>query len=328
MSQGLSFSVIVPAYNSERTIEVALNSIFKSEYKAFEVIVVDDASSDRTARIASEFDCKLISLDETKGAATARNTGAAQANAEILVFIDSDVIVEGDFLARFKETFDKTNADSVVGMYSREIIFSNPLSVYKNLFLHFNQDNDSMRFWSGCAAIKKDVFFKLEGFNEKKKGSLASEDTELGYALSASGYKIEIDRKICVRHNHKYTFKKLLKNDFLKTAEWLKILFQSRKRKSCKKGYYLNLRNLLSLLCVFFGLVSMILLPTAGEVRFMHLTLVSCLLVFLAVNIRFYALLARKGGVIFLLLGPLFHIASSIAAIFGIGYAILNLSKT
>ena len=307
------------------TLEATLTGIFNSDYKIFELILVDDGSSDNSVSIAGNFPCRILSNEKNTGAAAARNRGAQVAKGDILLFIDADVIVARDTLTGFCAVFKDGSADAVVGVYGRAKNFSNPSSVYKNLFLHFSQDNDSARFWSGCAAVKKEVFFRCGGFDENIKGALV-EDTAFGYALLEANCKIKIQRDIRVLHNHCYTLVGLYRNEFSKTVEWVKLLMRHDTRIKTG-GYYLNRTNVLSLMCVAGGIVSLLFSAMLGFP--LGFLLIFCLFVFFAaLNGRFYALLVKEAGPKYILLGPLLNILSYVAAITGIIYAEISVFKT
>jgi glycosyltransferase involved in cell wall biosynthesis len=88
-------SFIIPAYTEERLIGRTLSALKDAAHAAgqpFEVIVVDDASSDRTAAIACEHGARVVAVSHRQIAAT-RNAGARQASGELLVFVDADTIV-------------------------------------------------------------------------------------------------------------------------------------------------------------------------------------------------------------------------------------------
>ncbi len=319
------FSIIIPVYNNGKTLEATLTGIFNSGYKMFELILVDDGSTDNSISIARNFQCRIVSNEKNIGAAAARNRGAQVTKGNILFSIDADVIVAPDTLTRFSGAFKDDSADVVIGIYGKGKSFLNPCSVYKNLFLHFSQDNESVRFWSGCAAIKKEVFCRCGGFDEKIKGALV-EDTAFGYALLEANCKIRIRRDIRLLHNHRYTLAGLYKNEFSKTVEWVKLLMRQDRRIKTG-GYYLNRSNFLSLMGVAGGMASILF---SGMVSFpLNFLLIFCFFVFFVLlNSRFYALLVKEAGPKYILLGPLLHILSYVAAITGIIYAGISIFKT
>lgn len=86
-------SVIIPAYNREKTISYSIRSVLNQTYKHFEIIVVDDKSSDRTSEIVRSFNdpcIKLVKLESRSGAQAARNRGILEARCEWIAFLDSD----------------------------------------------------------------------------------------------------------------------------------------------------------------------------------------------------------------------------------------------
>ena len=89
------FSVIIPVYNGEGTIAECLEALASQDMprREFEVIVVDDGSTDGTAAIVKQFDVKYIHQENT-GPATARNVGVKNAQGKIVVFTDADCVPE------------------------------------------------------------------------------------------------------------------------------------------------------------------------------------------------------------------------------------------
>lgn len=83
------FSIIIPNYNKEEYVRETLESIFNQTYKNFEVIVVDDGSTDKSIEIIKEFDIKLFHTNR-KRAGGARNVGIDNATSDYIIFLDSD----------------------------------------------------------------------------------------------------------------------------------------------------------------------------------------------------------------------------------------------
>jgi hypothetical protein len=99
------FSVIVPVYNGAETLDACLTALMEQNYprERFEVIVVDDGSTDDTAQIAITFGVRLISLGSNQGRIVARNTGAQAARFETLIFNDARVTPERELLAKISD---------------------------------------------------------------------------------------------------------------------------------------------------------------------------------------------------------------------------------
>jgi glycosyltransferase involved in cell wall biosynthesis len=90
MSQGLKVSVIIPTFNRAHTLERAINSVKAQTFKQFELIIVDDGSTDNTAKLLKQYkDIKIITQDNM-GVSHARNSAIAQAQGQYISFLDSD----------------------------------------------------------------------------------------------------------------------------------------------------------------------------------------------------------------------------------------------
>ena len=107
-------SVVVCTYNGSRTIRDCLDGASRLAYPDYEVIVVDDGSSDATAVIARQYDCRLIQT-ENRGLASARNSGLAAATGDIIAYLDDDAHPDPDWLTYLAATFLRTGYAGVGG---------------------------------------------------------------------------------------------------------------------------------------------------------------------------------------------------------------------
>ena len=87
-------SVIIPSYNSRRTLQLCLQSVAEQTYPHIELIVVDDRSTDGSYEIAVASGARVVRTPQNSGQSVARNLGAESANGEILFFLDSDVALD------------------------------------------------------------------------------------------------------------------------------------------------------------------------------------------------------------------------------------------
>lgn len=99
------YSIIIPVYNVEKYIKRALDSVFKQTEKDFEVIVIDDACTDKSIEIAKEYDVKIISTKHVS-VSQARNLGIKEAKGEYLVFLDSDDYWDKDLLKNISKSLE------------------------------------------------------------------------------------------------------------------------------------------------------------------------------------------------------------------------------
>lgn len=97
MSSNPLVSVVIPAFNAERYLGEAIESVFAQDYAPVETIVVDDGSSDGTAAVARSYEVELI-VQENAGPAAARNRGFAAGRGEVVAFHDADDLMTPDKL--------------------------------------------------------------------------------------------------------------------------------------------------------------------------------------------------------------------------------------
>ena len=114
----MKFSVIVPAYNSEKYIEETLNCLLSQSEKDIEVIVVNDGSADSTGEILDRYslkDSRVIHISqENAGVSAARNNGIERARGEYMIFIDSDDLLSPDALEKLYAALISTGADLAI----------------------------------------------------------------------------------------------------------------------------------------------------------------------------------------------------------------------
>jgi len=221
-----SVSVIIPVFNSQKTIAACLGAVFRSSFKRFEVIVVDDGSTDDSAAISHRFPCRVIQLEKQSGPGAARNAGARVASADIFFFLDSDILIEPSTLSLIIDSFrDRPDISGLFCSYQKDTIPSNFCSTYKNLlhhFIHQTSREEASTFCGGFGALTKDAFLSVGGFDETYK---ALEDVELGYRLMLASHRIYLNKRIQVTHCKTYSLLGLIKSDVLNRAiPWTRIM--------------------------------------------------------------------------------------------------------
>lgn len=115
----MKISVIIPCYNAEKYIKKCINSICKQTFKDFEIVIVNDCSTDSSLTIIQEFEkkdnrIKIINHSINKGAHNARQSGINAANGEYIAFIDSDDYIDKNYLKKLFEGTDNENIDLVI----------------------------------------------------------------------------------------------------------------------------------------------------------------------------------------------------------------------
>jgi glycosyltransferase involved in cell wall biosynthesis len=215
-------SVVIPNHNGEKTIALCLEGVLASHYTNYEVIVVDDCSSDSSARIIEKYPCKLIRLSEHGGAAKARNTGAENSEGEILFFIDADCIMQPDTLARASAAYQKNGPGVILGgSYSWLPYDQNFFSIFQSVYIRYSETKNCRNpdyIATHAMLISAALFQKSGGFNEQFMPIL--EDVELSHRLKKMGHVLRMDPDIQVQHIFNFTLAKSMRNGIRKTKYW------------------------------------------------------------------------------------------------------------
>jgi glycosyltransferase involved in cell wall biosynthesis len=211
-------SVIIPNYNAALTIEKCLESAFASDYDNFEVIVVDDGSTDNSIEIIKQFPCKLIRMGEHSGTSKARNTGAKNSRGEILFFIDADCLLQKDTLTIVDRSFDKNTI--MGGTYTKIPYDDNFFSTFQSIFINYSETKNRKPDYIAAHAMVMDSndFIKSGGFPEKFLPII--EDVEFSHRLRRAGFKLIMNPEILVQHIFNFTLVKSLRNAFRKSKYW------------------------------------------------------------------------------------------------------------
>jgi len=323
MSQAVqSLSVVIPVFNGRLHLSRCLAALAKSNLRVLECIVVDDGSSDGSSEVAAAYGATVISTGGRRGPAAARNLGAAASTGDILVFLDADVSVHSDTLGRIRKRFMSDAAlDALIGSYDDTPADPGVVSLYKNLqhhYVHQHGRAEANTFWTGCGAIRRDVFIEAGGFDEGYPRPCI-EDIELGYRLRNAGRRIALDTRIQVQHRKHWSFRGLLHTDiFDRALPWTRLILKS--------GVLPNDLNV-AMPERISALALMATLPlTALSPRYPALLSLAAALILLTVllNRRFYSFLAKRGGWKLagagVLLHFLYYIYSSLS--FGAGFLI------
>ncbi len=302
-------SVIVPVYNGAMHLSRCLDSLRLSNCSDFEVIVVDDCSTDQSRQIAERSGARCVRAPHTLGPAGARNLGVAHAQGDIFVFVDADVEVPHDALSLIEKDFaDDPQLAAVFGAYDDEPAWRDFLSQYKNLmhsYLHLKSSERAVTFWAGGGAVRREAFVEAGGFDAVRYRHPSIEDIELGYRLARTGKKIKLNKDLRVKHLKRWTVRSLLKADVLRRAvPWTQLIIETRhlpRDLNLTSGARASagLVGLLSVGCMIVLLQAVNLLPVVrlpGSLRGELAILTIVALTLLALNWDMYSFFARKRG--------------------------------
>ncbi len=231
MSKPVFVSVIVPVYNGGQYLDQCLAAIRASSYSRYEVIVVGNGSTDDSLAIARKHEVVILHCPGPSGPGAARNSGAEGARGEILFFVDADVVVHPDTLARVVANFHRApGIAAVFGSYDDSPAAQNFLSQYKNLlhhFVHQHANSEATTFWGGCGAVRREVFRKVGGFDQNRYPKASIEDIELGCRMHRLGYRLLLDRQLQATHLKEWRLGSLLRADiFCRAVPWTKLVLE------------------------------------------------------------------------------------------------------
>jgi hypothetical protein len=225
-------SIVIPVYNGAAYLGACLKAIRDLRPAPLECIVVDDGSTDGSAHIAAAAGVTVVSTPERRGPAYARNLGARTARGGILLFVDADVAVQPDALARLAARFSEDPArDAVIGSYDSDPASPDLISQYRNLLHCYTHQRGQARtcaFWTGCGAIRTAVFWAHGGFDETRTRP-SMEDVELGVRLLQAGRQIWLDKGLQVKHLKRLRFLGVMKTDLADRAiPWTLLILRAR----------------------------------------------------------------------------------------------------
>jgi len=292
-------SVIVPVYNGGKFLEKCLDALFTSNYSAFEVVVVDDGSTDDSAKISLKKGATVISTPRRQsGPAAARNLAEGKAQGNILFFVDADVVVKPDTIAKVAARFAKQpEISALFGSYDDEPGEKNFLSQYRNLlhhFVHQNSNSEASTFWAGLGAIRRNAFAAVGGFDCERFAVPSIEDIELGARLRAGGYRILLAKEIQAKHLKKWEIVSMIRTDiFCRALPWSKLILTSQGMIND-----LNLKTADRLSSMLAGLC-IGLFPFVFWEPILLFLLVILLLTFLFLNRKIFRFFSEKKGVSF-----------------------------
>lgn len=192
-------SVVIPAYNEAQYLTRALQSIRNQDFQNFELIVVNNNSTDKTVEIAESFGAKVI-FEPQRGVGFARQAGFLEANGKIIATTDADTILPPNWLSRIVDEFEKSeNLVAFGGLYT---LYSGPLTARLAFFYFAHPAWTLDKIFSGGwglpgvnLAVRKEAFLKVGGF--KPELSLG-EDAEISRRLKKIG-KVLLDPRFLVQ---------------------------------------------------------------------------------------------------------------------------------
>jgi GT2 family glycosyltransferase len=201
----------MPTYDEPERLRAALKSLSRQAYAVdkVEIIVIDDASPtlDEEALYAAiaPFALKLIRNPANLGRARARNVGLLQAQGDIVIFLDSDMTVEGNFLQVHAQGHQRHPRDILIGniLWGSEIPINALTRYIESRGVHRTREDEVhfKCFVTGNSSLRREFLFEV-GLFDKDFTAYGGEDLELAYRLNRAGARFRYLEQAVSYHNH------------------------------------------------------------------------------------------------------------------------------
>ncbi len=231
----MRFSVVVPVLNEEKTLSETLKSIRSQTLKDFELIVVDNGSTDGSVEIAREY-ADMVLFEEKKGSINAIKRGFSKATGEILVCCDADSIYPKDYLEKLDRIFKDEKVVAVYGPF----IFKEKGKIFNigSIIVYTILNALSSIFGvplAGAAnfAIRKKFYERSGGYNF---GDLASQDFRLARKLKAFGKVVYSPKLIVMTSYRRFERQGLIRGLWRAFLFWLDVALNLNRKKM--EDYY------------------------------------------------------------------------------------------
>ena len=211
-------SVVIPVYNRRNFIRKCLESVLHQNFEGgYEVIVVDDGSTDGTVEILKEFDSQIkLHINTTnQGVSCARNQGVRLAQGEFVAMLDSDCLAAPNWLSELIKPFDQDKNIMIIGGKVTDVIDNNYWQIVNKGFNTFITDkNGYVDKLIGCNMTIRREFVLSNPYDERLKFA-SGDDTDLCWSCLKKGLKVFYTNSAEVSHHHRSTLKSSLIQQFL-----------------------------------------------------------------------------------------------------------------
>ncbi|MBU4300795.1 glycosyltransferase family 2 protein [archaeon] len=249
MKQYPKISIIVPAYNAEKTIKQCIESLLIQDYPTYEIIIVDNCSSDKTAEIIKSYGKVKYLYEKSKGSYLSRNTGVNYSTGEILVFTDSDCILKRNWLTRLTEPIRRGKCEASMGgtlSATNGRLENVEQDAYEQYIKTIRKGDNLRTIDTRNFAITGRALEKVGFFDEKIP---FAGDYRFGLKLNSMNYAPLFVTGAEVKHFHKSSLKRVFRTKFLQSYwsahTYITEGFSSR---PFRVNYYISLALLLSTL--------------------------------------------------------------------------------
>ncbi len=224
-------SVVIPALNAASTLPLVLEPL-RQLPRDWEVIVVDDHSTDATVEVARRFGAHVTPSAGSGSCSAARNTGVVAARGDIVVFLDADIVSTPENMARAVERLMASGASGLFGVYDRGDHLGNVVARFKNYWIrHSTLTAPRPLDWinTSLAVVWRRDVMRVGGLDDALTTSRGGCDLDLGRRLVEHCGPVVADPSVEIRHLKRFNFWRLLTNDFRRSRGWLRLAFERRR---------------------------------------------------------------------------------------------------
>jgi len=234
-----TLAVVVPATDEPATLDRCLAAITAAADPPDELVVVTTPSG--------------------AGPAEARNRGVEQTTADIVLFVDSDVLVHPDVLTRVRHAFSSDpRLVGVFGSYDDTVATESTVAAFRNLLhhvVHQRSAGDVASFWAGIGAARRSAFDAAGGFDAPRYPRPSIEDIELGGRLAREG-RILLDPAIQGTHLKEWSLESMVLTDYgRRGVPWISLLASRRELPATLNLGARERASVLAAMAIAFGIV-------------------------------------------------------------------------
>ncbi len=233
----MKFSVVIPAHNEEKHIEQAIKSLLNQKINRgdYEIIAVDNNSTDKTSEIAKKSGADKVILETKRGTNMARNRGYLESEGEIIAFLDADSIAPANWLSKIENDFKDEKVAAVSGPfdYGFKGIKNLANHIFTDLFLPkvdklllFVFGRKGGVIIGGNFAVKKEVLDKIGGLPPLM---FWGDDAIIAMIISRKKGRVVFDPKIAVKSSPRRFEKEGMSLEFSYIKAFLKAYFTVKK---------------------------------------------------------------------------------------------------
>jgi len=236
-------SIVIPFHRGLESLRRSVEALMPLAPE-WELIIAGDAPQEACEPLARRHGARLLNLPGPQGPAVARNRAAEIASGDVLVFVDADVVASRRAIEQVSRIFMRhPDVSAVFGAYDEAPADPGFISQYKNLahsYIHQSSATVAQTFWAGFGAVRRRAFEAIGGFDERFARP-SVEDIDLGYRLTAAGFRVRLDPSLRACHLKRWTLSSMIVSDIRdRGIPWTQLILRGGRFNSdlnLKSGY-------------------------------------------------------------------------------------------